>query len=320
MIIRGLSYLKATAHQKREHAESIHAFYEHKNNVPTMGGVLIVASVMISIFLWGNWSNRFMWMLSFVMLGYAALGFFDDWTKLKYKNSKGISSKAKLWGQVFISLVLGIFVYLNPELDKLLYFPFLKEAVIVLGVAIIPFTVIVLVGTSNALNLTDGLDGLAVGCTLFAVGALSIMSYISGHATFAAYLSMPSIPSAAEMTVFCSALIGACAGFLWFNCYPANVIMGDTGSMALGGTLGAIAVLLKKEVVLFIVGGVFVWEALSVIMQVTSFKLFKKRIFLMSPFHHHLQLKGWPESKVIIRFWIIALILAVIGLSTLKVR
>lgn len=319
-LIRWLKRLNATAHQKREHAESIHEFYEHKNNVPTMGGLLVVASVVFSMALWGNFTNSYTWIVLFVLTSFSLVGFCDDWIKLKSKSSKGLSSRVKFYGQVTLGCILGVYLYFDPDFTTTLQIPFLKHGVLVLGALFVPFVVLVLVGSSNALNLTDGLDGLAIGCMLFAVGAFAIISYIVGHAEFASYLAIPHIKQAGEMTVFCSALVGASAGFLWFNSYPADVIMGDTGSLGLGGALGIVSILIKKELVLVIVGGVFVWEALSVIMQVTSFKLTGKRVFLMSPFHHHLQLKGWPESKVTVRLWIIALILAVIGLSTLKVR
>lgn len=319
-MIRWLKHLNATAHQKREHAESIHTFYEHKKSVPTMGGILVVASVLISMILWGNFTNSFTWVALFVLVTFSVVGFCDDWIKLKSKSSKGLSSRVKFYGQVVLGGALGVYLYFDPAFTTEISLPFLKNGVLMLGVFFIPFVILVLVGSSNALNLTDGLDGLAIGCMLFAIGAFAIISYVVGHAEFASYLAIPHIKQAGEMTVFCSALVGASAGFLWFNSYPADVIMGDTGSLALGGALGAVSILIKKELVLVIVGGVFVWEALSVILQVTSFKLTGKRIFKMSPFHHHLQLKGWPESKVTIRLWIIALILAVAGLSTLKVR
>jgi len=319
-IIEWLKKVNATAHQKREHAESIHTFYAGKTRVPTMGGLLIVFSVLISMFFWGNFTNRYVWILLIVIAGFGAVGFLDDWIKLRSKSSKGLSSATKFYGQLLIGFSLGCYLYFDPHFDKSLFIPFMKNSSLMLGSFFVPFVILVLVGTSNALNLTDGLDGLATGCTLFAVAAFAIISYIVGHYEFATYLSLAHVPEAGEITVFCAALMGASAGFLWYNCYPAQVIMGDTGSLALGGALGAVAVLIKKELVLAIVGGVFVWEAVSVILQVSSFKLTKKRIFLMSPFHHHLQLKGWPESKVTVRLWIIALILAVAGLSTLKVR
>jgi len=216
--------------------------------------------------------------------------------------------------------ITGFYLYFNPEFTTELHLPFFKRGFLELGIFFIPFVVIVLVGSSNALNLTDGLDGLAIGCTLFSAASFAVIAYLVGRVDYSAYLQIPYIAQGSEITVFCAALAGASAGFLWYNSYPAEVMMGDTGSLALGGMLGTVAILVKKELVLVIVGGIFVWEALSVILQVLSFKLFKKRIFLMAPFHHHLQLKGWPESKVTIRLWIVAFILAVVGLSTLKVQ
>lgn len=320
VIIQWLRHQKVVANTEREHAEQIHHLYAGKKNVPSMGGILIVASVVGSMLLWGNLTSRSVWLLILTMVGYGGIGFADDWRKMKSKSSRGISSRAKLLAQVTMATMIGIFLYFDLDYDKWLYLPFLKSGIIFLGASYIPFVVLVLSGSSNALNLTDGLDGLAIGCTLFTVASLGIISYFVGRIDFATYLSLPFIAEGGEIAVFCSALAGASVGFLWFNSYPADVIMGDTGSLALGAAIGTVAVLIKKEFTLGIIGGVFVWEALSVILQVTSFKLRKKRIFLMSPFHHHLQLKGWPESKVTIRLWIIAMILAVIGLSTLKVR
>lgn len=319
-VIRWLKSLNVTQNQQRENAASIHAFYAHKEKVPTMGGILIVFSLVISVLLWANLGNPFVWLLLIAVLGYGAIGFWDDWTKLMARNSKGISSRIKMFGQILVGMVIALYLYMDPNFDKWLYFPMIKGGAIYLSILFIPFVIWVMVGTSNALNLTDGLDGLAIGCTLFTVAALGVISYLAGRVDFSSYLSMAYVPEAGEVTVFCAALFGASAGFMWFNCYPAEVMMGDTGSLALGGAIGTIAILIKKEILLAIVGGVFVLEAVSVIMQVTSFKLFKKRIFLMSPFHHHLQLKGWPESKVTIRLWMIAMILAIVGLSTLKVR
>lgn len=319
-VIQWLKNINFTAHNQREHAESIHAFYAHKKQVPTMGGILIIASVVIAVLLWGNLTNHYVWLMLAVIVGFGLVGFLDDWIKLRSKSSKGLSSMTKLIGQLAIGLAIGFYLYLSPDFDKWLYFPLIKKGVLYMGLFFIPFVILVLVGSSNALNLTDGLDGLAIGCTLFTTGAFAIIAYLVGRVDYSTYLSIPYVPEAGEVAVICSALVGASAGFLWFNSYPAEVMMGDTGSLSLGGALGAIAVLTKKEILLVIIGGIFVWEAVSVILQVASFKLFKKRIFLMSPFHHHLQLKGWPESKVTVRLWIIALILAVVGLSILKVR
>ncbi len=320
VIIQWLKKINITQNQKREFAESIHHLYAHKEKVPTMGGILIVLSVVLSALLWANLTNRFIWILLLTTLWFGGVGFLDDWIKLRSKSSRGLSSLTKMLGQLILGIAIGLYLYVDADFDKWLYLPLVKKGAFYMGVFFIPFVVLVLVGSSNALNLTDGLDGLAIGCTLFTSASLGIISYLVGRVDFAAYLSIPYVYEAGEITVFASALTGASLGFLWFNSYPAEVMMGDTGSLALGGVLGTIAVLIKKEMVLMIVGGVFVWEALSVMLQVASFKLFRKRIFRMSPFHHHLQLMGWPESKVTIRLWIIAMILAVIGLSTLKVR
>lgn len=319
-VIRMLRNMQALVHTQREHAEAIHVFYAHKKQVPTMGGILIVVSLVITMFFWGNWSVSSIWISMGTLLWFGAVGFLDDWIKLKSKSSRGLSSFTKFSGQLVAGIALGLWLYTNPNFDKMLYFPFFKNASLYLGAVFIPFVVLVLVGTSNALNLTDGLDGLAIGCLLFVAGAFAVICYVSGRVDYSDYLQMTYVPGAGELTVFCAALVGASAGFLWYNSYPAEVMMGDTGSLSLGGALGVIAILTRKELVLIIVGGVFVWEALSVILQVASFKLFKRRIFLMSPFHHHLQLKGWAESKVTIRLWIVAFILALAGLSTLKLR
>lgn len=318
--IAWLKKLRAVTDQERAYAESIHEHFKHKKDTPMMGGVLIVSSVVAATLLWGNLQNRFVWMMILVMLWFGFVGFLDDWLKMRSKSAAGLSSLTKLLGQLLMGLAIGIYLYMDPGFDKWLYLPLLKKGFFYLGWLLIPFVVLVLAGTSNALNLTDGLDGLAIGCTMFAATAFALITYVTGHFDFASYLAIPFVPEAGEVTVFCAALAGASAGFLWFNSYPAEVFMGDTGSLSLGGALGAIAVITKKEIVLFIVGGIFVWEALSVILQVASFKLRKKRIFLMSPFHHHLQRKGWPESKITVRLWIIAFILAIVGLSTLKVR
>ena len=285
-----------------------------------MGGVLIVLSVLFSVIFWANLTNIYVWLLMLVTIGFGSVGFIDDWLKLRYQNSKGLHSRLKLAGQILTSICVAWILSRSSTFEGWLYFPFLKQPLFNLGIFFIPFVVFVLVGSSNALNLTDGLDGLAIGCAFFTTATFSVLAYVSGRQDFTAYLSLPYIPGAGEIAVFCAALAGACAGFLWFNAYPCQVMMGDTGSLSLGGVIGTVAVLLKKEFVLVIVGGIFVWEALSVIMQVTSFKLTGKRIFLMAPFHHHLQKLGWPENKIVIRFWIIAVMLAIIGLATLKVR
>ena len=319
-LIRDLKNLKFIANNKREHAESIHHLYADKKDVPTMGGALIVLSVLFSTIFWANLMNIYVWMLIAVLIGFGLVGFLDDWLKLRYQNSKGLHSRLKLLGQVITAAGVAWVLWRSDTFGSALYFPFLKQPIMTMGILFIPFVVFVLVGASNALNLTDGLDGLAIGCAFFTTATFAVLAYVSGRQDFTAYLSIPYVSGAGEIAVFCAALAGSCAGFLWFNAYPCQVMMGDTGSLSLGGVIGTVAVLLKKEFVLVIVGGIFVWEALSVIMQVTSFKLTGKRIFLMSPFHHHLQKLGWPENKIVIRFWIIAFMLAIIGLATLKVR
>ena len=320
VIIRWLVRLSAVNETEREHAQKIHHLYAGKKTVPTMGGILIVASIVISNLLWGDLGNSFLLISLAVTVWFGSVGFADDLLKLKMKNSRGLPGRLKLAGQLILGLAVGLLLFLDPKFSKLLYVPFLKETTFWLGFWFIPFVILVLIGTSNALNLTDGLDGLAIGCLTFAAAAFAILTYVAGRADFAQYLEIPYRAKAAELTIFCASLVGSGVGFLWYNSYPATVMMGDTGSLSLGGALGIVAILIKSELVLLIVGGIFVLEALSVMLQVASFRLFGKRIFLMSPYHHHLQLKGWPESKVTIRLWIVAFILALIGLSTLKLR
>ena len=320
LVIKWLTKLSVVNATQREYAEKIHSFYAAKGTVPTMGGILIAGSLVLADLLWGNLENRFLLLSLLVVIWFGAIGFIDDLLKLKNKNTRGLSSLVKLIGQLILGIAIGSYLYLDPTFSKFLYVPFFKGALIALGVWFIPFVVLVLVGTSNALNLTDGLDGLAVGCLAFAAGAFSILTYLAGRADFARYLGIPFVAGSSELAVFCASLVGAGVGFLWYNSYPATVMMGDTGSLSLGGGLGVVAILIKSELVLLVVGGIFVWEALSVMIQVFSYRVFGKRVFLMSPFHHHLQLMGWPESKVTIRLWIIAFILALIGLSTLKLR
>lgn len=320
MVMRWLVSLSVFDSHNRAQAEKIHQFFAHKKTVPTMGGVLILLSIVLSNLLWGNLANQFLILALVVTVWFGTVGFIDDYIKIRKRNTTGLTIATKFIAQVIAGVAIGAILYFNPEFNDSLYVPFFKNVVLRLGIFYIPFIVLVLVGSSNALNLTDGLDGLAIGCLIMAAGAYTILSYISGHFGFADYLKVPFFRSAGELTVFCASLVGAGIGFLWFNSYPASVFMGDTGSLALGGALGAVAVFIKKEFLLLIVGGIFVWEALSVILQVSSFKWTGKRIFLMAPYHHHLQLKGWPESKVTVRFWIIAFLLAVLGISTLKIQ
>jgi phospho-N-acetylmuramoyl-pentapeptide-transferase len=318
--IEWLKRFNVIATTRRDHAPQLHSLSTGKAQIPTMGGLLMILAVVGSCLLWGNLGNKYMLLILLVFVFLGLVGFVDDFLKIARGNSKGLSARVKLVGQILIGFFLGAYLFFNPSFEAVLYLPFIKSFAIPLGVLAIPFVAFIVVGTSNALNLTDGLDGLATGCSIFVIGSFAIITYITGNFNFSAYLNIPFIKESGELTVFCASLAGACGGFLWFNCHPAEVFMGDTGSLALGGAIGTVAVLIKQELLLVIIGGVFVWEALSVILQVASFRLRGKRIFLMSPFHHHLQLKGWPESKVTIRLWIISFILALIGLSTLKLR
>lgn len=294
-----------------------------KRGTPTMGGVLILLALVLSTILWADLRNSYIWIAIFVTIGYGAIGAIDDYLKLKYHSSRGISGKTKFFLQVALALFAIQWVLtLSPEHHKfMLAFPFLKSAFWNMGLFFIPFALCVVVGSSNAVNLTDGLDGLATVPIILVAFCFGAIAYLVGNAIFANYLQLVHIPGAGELAVFCGALIGACLGFLWFNAPPAMVFMGDTGSLALGGALGILSVIIKHEIVLAITGGVFVMEALSVMMQVAYFKLTKgKRIFLMAPIHHHFEKKGWKESTIVIRFWIISFILSLVGLSTLKLR
>ncbi|MFA5164691.1 MAG: phospho-N-acetylmuramoyl-pentapeptide-transferase [Candidatus Omnitrophota bacterium] len=301
-------------------AKGIYEMHKNKAGTPTMGGLLIVTAIVLSTLLWGDLTNKYVLLSLISIIWLCAVGFLDDYMKMKLKVSKGLTARSKFIGQAMLGLMLGLYVYFDPQIGKDLDVPFLKDLVINLGIFYVLFTMLVIVGSSNAVNLTDGLDGLAIGCTIIVVLTYTALSYITGNAKMAEYLNIIHIPGAGELAVFCAAILGAGLGFLWFNSFPANVFMGDTGSLALGGAIGVVATFIKKELLLLIVGGIFVAEALSVIMQVASFRIFKKRIFLMAPIHHHFQMKGWSETKVVIRFWIIGIILALISLSTLKLR
>ncbi len=296
-------------------------FHKPKEGTPTMGGIFIIGSIVVSVLLWADLSNRYILLTLLTCVWLAVIGFIDDYRKLTQKGPhRGLRARVKFIWQVILGLILGAFIFTDPHVSTRMDIPFVKNVFLDFGIFYIPFIVIIIVGASNAVNLTDGLDGLAIGCVLIVSIALSILCYVSGHLKFSEYLFIPYISGAGELTIFCAAILGASLGFLWFNCYPATIFMGDVGSLALGGTLGVIAVFIKKELLLVLLGGIFVIEALSVILQVASFKTTGKRIFKMSPFHHHLQLSGWNESKIIIRFWIIATILAIVTLVTLKIR
>ncbi len=294
-----------------------------KAGTPTMGGALILVAIAISTLLWADLQNHYVWVVLVTTLGFGVIGWVDDYRKVVHRNPKGLSARAKLFWQSLIGI--GVAGYLAavasvPAQTELIV-PFFKLIAIPLGTAsFMVLTYLVIVGSSNAVNLTDGLDGLAIMPTVMVAGALAIFAYVTGHLVFAHYLGIPYIPGAGELAVFCAAMVGAGLGFLWFNAYPAEVFMGDVGALALGAALGIVAVIVRQEIVLFVMGGVFVVETLSVMLQVASFKLTGKRIFRMAPLHHHYELKGWKENQVVVRFWIISMMLVLVGLSTLKLR
>jgi phospho-N-acetylmuramoyl-pentapeptide-transferase len=294
-----------------------------KAGTPTMGGALILASITLTVLLWADLQNRLVWIVLWVMLGFGAIGWIDDYRKVVARNPKGLSARSKFFWQSVIGGVAACYIafYTNLPAQTEFIVPFFKQVTYPLGAfGFIVMTYFVIVGTSNAVNLTDGLDGLAIMPTVMIGSALGVFAYVAGHAVFSKYLGFPYIPGAGELTVICGAIAGAGLAFLWFNAYPAEVFMGDVGALALGATLGAIAVIVRQEIVLFIMGGVFVVETLSVMLQVASFKLTGKRIFRMAPLHHHYELKGWKENQVVVRFWIITMMLVLVGLSTLKLR
>ncbi|MCH8267580.1 MAG: phospho-N-acetylmuramoyl-pentapeptide-transferase [Acidobacteria bacterium] len=312
--------------------------HQDKAGTPTMGGVLINVAILVPTLLWANLSNVLVWMVILATLGFGLVGFLDDYYKIRRQRSQGLSGRTKLYLQILISFLVGmglVFLTIRGNYSTNLSVPFFKSFTpdllihslmenpytypLAFGFFLL-FVVLVIVGTSNAVNLTDGLDGLAAGCSIVAAGALTVLCYVTGHAVFARYLELQYIPQVAEVTIFCGAMVGACMGFLWYNSHPAEIFMGDVGSLALGGAIGTVAVIIKQEILLLLIAGVFVAEALSVILQVASFQLWGRRLFHMAPLHHHFEMKGWSESKVIIRFWIAALVLALFSLSTLKLR
>lgn len=317
-VIRWLTTAKI-GQQVRSDGPSTHL---KKGGTPTMGGALILIAFAVSVLLWADLAVRQVWVVLFVTLAFGAIGWVDDYRKVMQGNSDGLSAKAKYFWQSVVGLGAAIFLYVTAQSSQetMLLVPFFKGLNFQLGWLYIPLTYAVIVGTSNAVNLTDGLDGLAIMPTVMVAAGLSVFAYLSGHAVFSGYLLIPHIAGVGEIVVPCAALCGAGLGFLWFNTYPAQVFMGDVGALALGAALGLIAVLVRQELVLFVMGGVFVMETVSVILQVGSYKLTGRRIFRMAPLHHHFELKGWPEPRVIVRFWIITVILVLIGLSTLKLR
>ncbi len=293
-----------------------------KSGTPTMGGLLILASIFASTLLWADLSNKYVWVTLFVIGSLGLIGFVDDYRKVIRKDTKGLIARWKYFWQSVIAIVTGVFLYSTAQLsgETALLLPFFKDVMPQLGIFFIVMSYFVIVGTSNAVNLTDGLDGLAIVPTILVAAALAFIAYVTGNINFANYLHLPHLPLASELVIVCTAIVGAGLGFLWFNTYPAQVFMGDVGSLALGGALGIIAILVRQELVLVIMGGVFVMEALSVILQVGSYKLRGQRVFRMAPIHHHYELKGWPEPRVIVRFWIISVVLVLAGLATLKIR
>jgi len=292
-----------------------------KAGTPTMGGALILVAIALSTLLWADLSNRYVWTVLLVTLAFGAIGWVDDYRKVVERNPKGLSAKAKYFWQSLVAIVVALYLYSTASpVETQLIVPFFKSVTLELGWFYVVLTYFVVVGSSNAVNLTDGLDGLAILPSVMVVAALGLFAYVAGNVNFANYLTVPYVRGVGEVVVFCGAMVGAGLGFLWFNAYPAQVFMGDVGALALGAALGLLAVLVRQELVFFIMGGVFVIETVSVILQVASFKLTGRRIFRMAPLHHHFELKGWPEPRVIVRFWIITVILVLIGLATLKIR
>ncbi len=293
-----------------------------KAGTPTMGGGLILLSVAVSALLWGDLRNRYVWVVLAVLVAFGAIGWYDDWIKIVRRDPNGLKSRYKYLLQSVFGLAAGVFLYLTADTAAAttFFFPLLKDVAIPLGVLFVAVAYFWIVGFSNAVNLTDGLDGLAILPTVLVACALGVFAYASGNAVFSTYLQIPQIPGAGELVIICAAIAGAGLGFLWFNTYPAMVFMGDVGALSLGAVLGTIAVIVRQELVLVVMGGVFVIETLSVMIQVASFKLTGKRVFRMAPIHHHFELKGWPEPRVIVRFWIISVVLVLVGLATLKVR
>ncbi len=315
-IIRKLEGLQARQVIRTDGPES----HLQKQGTPTMGGVMILTAIILPTLLWADLANTYVWITLFIIIGYGLIGFVDDYKKVVEKNPKGLSPRQKMFWQLLLAGSVAVVLYLHQGFNTMLYLPFFKNIHPDLGFFFIPFVAIVIVGASNAVNLTDGLDGLAIGPVAINAATYMLFAYVAGHATLSAYLQIPRVPGAGELAVICGSMVGAGLGFLWYNSYPAEVFMGDVGSLALGGGLGTIAVLTKQEILLVIVGGIFVVEALSVIFQVGSYKYRGKRIFRMAPIHHHFELKGVAEPKIIVRFWIITIILALVAISTLKMR
>lgn len=320
LIIKLLTRLRVGENIRKEESRQLYDLQSKKQGTPTMGGMLILSAVFISTLLWADIFEPKIIIVLLVTLWLGLTGFADDYLKHIRMCSKGLTATTKFTSQVILGLILGVVLFYLPESSTKLDVPFLKDISLELGIFYILLVVLVIVGSSNAVNLTDGLDGLAIGCVIMVALAFSILSYVSGNIKFSQYLFIPYIKGSGELTIFCASILGAGLGFLWFNCYPASIFMGDTGSLALGGALATVALLIKKELLLVIVGGIFVLEALSVILQVSSFRLTRRRLFKIAPLHHHFQFLGWSETQVIVRFWIIAVMLALLTLVTLKIR
>jgi phospho-N-acetylmuramoyl-pentapeptide-transferase len=294
--------------------------HQEKEGTPTMGGLLILLSLGVSVLLWANLDSRAVWIVLGLTIGYGLLGLIDDYRKVRQRNSAGLRARGKLFWQFLLAFGVALLIYTDPNFDGELSVPFFKNFTPHLGWVYVPLAALVIVAASNAVNLTDGLDGLAIGPVMIAAGTFLVLAYAAGHSVIAEYLAIKYVPGSGQLAIFCGALVGGGLGFLWFNTYPAQLFMGDVGSLALGGALGAIAIVIRQEILLAVVGGIFVVETLSVMIQVASFKLTGKRVFLMAPIHHHFEQMGWAEQKIVVRFWIVAIILSLVALSSLKLR
>lgn len=314
-LIRGLQNLRAG-----QPIREIGPDHQHKEGTPTMGGLLILLSLVVSVLLWADLTNRAIWSVLILTLGYGVLGFVDDYRKVAEQDSAGVSARTKLFWQAALALGVSFLIFTDPSFDSQLQVPFFKTFTPDIGWLYVPLAAFIIVAASNGVNLTDGLDGLAIGPVMIASGTFLILAYVAGHAGLADYLAVKSVPGSGQLAIFCGALVGGSLGFLWFNTYPAQLFMGDVGALALGGALGAIAVHIRQEILLAVVGGIFVVETLSVIIQVAWFKMTGNRVFLMAPIHHHFEKAGWAEQKIVVRFWIISIILALVALSSLKLR
>jgi len=314
-LIRALGRLRAG-----QPIRDIGPAHEHKAGTPTMGGLLVLLALLVSVLLWSELDNRLVWILLGITSGYGLLGFIDDYKKVTSGKNDGISGRTKLFWQTLLAAGVAVAIYLDPNFDQELSVPFFKDFTPHLGILYVPLAVFIIVGASNAVNLTDGLDGLAIGPVMITAGTMGLLSYVAGHSLIADYLGIKYVAGTGQLAIFCGALIGGGLGFLWFNAYPAQLFMGDVGSLALGGALGTIAVVIRQEILLGVVGGIFVLEAVSVLIQVGWFKLTGNRVFLMAPIHHHYEQKGWAEQQIVVRFWIVSIILALLALSSLKLR